>query len=74
MADSDLPRPPTHAPLGGRVVADELGILARRPRAESLPASFVADANGQLVWSKSGYDAGTIAALFELLASLRAPR
>lgn len=56
------------------VVVDELGILARRYRAEALPASFVADANGVLAWSKSGYDAGTVDALLELLRALRAPR
>lgn len=53
------------------VVVDELGILRRRYRAEQLPASFVADTAGRLVWATSGYDEATSAALLGLLTTRR---
>ena len=49
------------------VVVDELGILRRRYRAEALPAAFVADAQGRLVWAKAGYDEGSVEGIIALL-------
>lgn len=49
------------------VVADDLGLLARRYRTTELPASFVADRSGALIWAHAGWDDDTLPALLDLL-------
>ncbi|NJK89261.1 MAG: TlpA family protein disulfide reductase [Myxococcales bacterium] len=53
------------------IVTDEFGILARRFRAQDLPASYLASSSGRLIWVHTGWDASTVPELIGKLASER---
>jgi len=49
------------------IVADDMGLLARRYRTSELPASFVADRQGRLIWAHAGWSSETTPALLKTL-------